>query len=140
MNKFQKENESGVNHSGVNPNIPTRFLTALSIIGDKVVNPQDEKLGSIKDIMIDINSGKIEYIVIELGGFLGIGEKFFAIPFSHLKLDSIHERFVLRHTKEILEKAPGFNKDHWPESNTHMVDLSGDYWGGFMGVNTGTAY
>jgi sporulation protein YlmC with PRC-barrel domain len=140
MNKFETENKTGVNHSGVNPNYPTKFLTAASIIGDMVVSPQDEKLGSIKDMMIDLRSGKIEYVIIELGGILGIGEKYFAIPFSHLKLDSKNERFTLTQPKEILEKAPGFDKAHWPETNTHMFDSSGAYWGGFMGANTGTPY
>jgi sporulation protein YlmC with PRC-barrel domain len=140
MNKFDKENKTGVNHTGVNPNYPTRLLTATSIIGDKVVSPEGENLGSIKDIMIDIQFGKIEYVVIELGGFLGIREKFFAIPFSHLKLDSKNEQFVLNHPKEIIEKAPGFDKDHWPETNTQMFESSGTYWGGFMGTNTGTPY
>lgn len=136
MNKFDKDNQSGKNHEGAHPNNPTQFLTATSIIGDKVVNPQEESLGSIKDIMIDIKKGKIEYVVIELGGFLGIGEKFFAIPFALLKLDTKNHGFILDQSKETLEKAPGFDKEHWPETNTHMFD---EYWGNFMGVNTGAA-
>lgn len=137
MNKFNQDNESGINHEGVFPNRPIKFLTATSIIGDKVINPQDENLGSIKDIMIDLRNGSIEYIVIELGGFFGIGEKLFAIPFSLLKVDSKNQRFILDQPKEILEKAPGFNVEHWPETNSHLLDSANGYWGGFMGANTG---
>ena len=90
--------------------------------------------------MIDVQSGKIEYVVIELGGFLGIGEKFFAIPFSLLGLDSKNQCFILNQEKAILQEAPGFDKDHWPETNTHMFDSSSGYWGRFMGSNTGGGY
>ncbi len=137
MNTFDKDNTTGKNHDGPNANNPTRLLTATSIIGDKVVNPQKEHLGSIKDIMIDVYNGRIEYVIIELGGFLGFGEKFFAIPFNLLKLDTVNANFILNQSKETLEKAPGFDKDHWPETNTQMYDTSGTYWGGFMGSNTG---
>jgi len=57
------------NKTGENPNYPTHFLAATSIIGDKVTNPQNEHLGSIKDIMIDLHKDKKEYVVIELSGF-----------------------------------------------------------------------
>lgn len=136
MNKFDADNQTGKNHSGAHPNSPIRFLTATSIIGDKIVNLQDESLGSIKDIMIDVQRGKIEYVVIELGGFLGLGEKFFAIPFYLLTLSAKNQNFVLNQHKETLEKAPGFDKDHWPETNTHIFDQSNSYWGDFMGANT----
>ena len=87
--------------------------------------------------MLDIQGGTIEYVVIEMGGFLGIGEKFFAVPFSLLALDPVNEAFILNQSRETLEAAPGFDKDHWPETNAH-VESSGTYWGGFMGANTGS--
>jgi len=138
MKTFEADNLSGKNHEGAHPNTPLRFLTASSIIGDKVLNLQGDHLGTIKDIMIDLIAGKVEYVVIELGGFLGIGEKYFAIPFPVLKVDSKKEVFILDQSKETLEKAPGFNKDHWPETNTHEFDNASTYWGGFMGANTGS--
>ena len=140
MDTLEKENETGINHTGAHPNSPVKFLTATSIIGDKIFNLQDEKLGSVKDIMIDVESGKIEYMVIEMGGFLGIGEKFFAIPFNMLKLDAKNQCFVLNQDKAKLQEAPGFDKEHWPETNTHMFDSAGKYWGSFMGPNTGASY
>lgn len=139
MENFDKDNATGINHHGAHPNRPLKFLTATSIIGDKVCNPEKEQLGKIKDIMIDLTNGKIEYIVIEMGGFLGLGEKYFAIPFALLKVDTIEEGFVLNQKKDILSNAPGFDKDHWPETNSHLFDSS-SYWGGFMGGNTGAAY
>ena len=137
MSNFDADNMTGKNHTGAHPNSPVRLLTATSIIGDKVYNPSEEKLGTVNDIMLDIRSGKIEYVVIEMGGFLGIAEKFFAIPFQLLKLDAKNQCFILNQERSALEEAPGFDKDHWPETNTHMFDNSGAYWGGFMGANTG---
>jgi sporulation protein YlmC with PRC-barrel domain len=136
MNKFSKDNQTGDNHLGAHPNNPVKFLTATSIIGDKVTNPKKENLGSINNIMIDVEKGKIEYVIMELGGFLGIGEKFFAIPFNLLKLDSINQVFILDQRKETLEEAPGFNKEHWPETNAHMLEPTNVYWNGLFEGNT----
>ena len=136
MKTFEADNLSGKNHEGAHPNSPVKFLTVSSVIGDKVINPKGEHLGTIKDIMLDLNEGKIEYVVVEFGGFLGLGEKYFALPYLLLTLDSKNESFVLDQSKEALINAPGFDKDHWPETNTHLFDSS-SYWGGFMGANTG---
>lgn len=134
MKNFREDNASGVNHVGVNPNRPLRFLTASSIIGDKVKDPKGNHMGSIKDLMINLSTGQVEYVVIELGGFLGIGEKYFAFPYSFLTIDTKDETFVLAQDHETIRNAPGFDKEHWPETNTHMFDSN---WGGFMGSNTG---
>jgi hypothetical protein len=90
--------------------------------------------------MIDLSTGKIEYVVIEFGGFLGIGEKFFAVPFKLLQVDSVKEVCILDQEKEVLENAPGFDRDHWPKTNSHEFDNASRYWGGFMGANTGGGY
>jgi sporulation protein YlmC with PRC-barrel domain len=140
MKTFETQNLSGVNHEGAQANSPLKYLTATSIIGDKVLNGAREKMGDIKDIMIDIVQGKIEYVVIELGGFLGIGEKYFAVPYSSLTVDAENQSFILNQEQEIIKNAPGFDKDHWPETNSHEFENSSTYWGGFMGVNTGASY
>ena len=140
MTTLAKENLTGINQEGNHPNLPLKYLTASSIMSDKVLNKAGDKLGSVKDIMIDITNGQIEYVVIEFGGFLGIGEKFFAIPFRLLSIDTTEEALVLNQSREDLEKAPGFDKDHWPKTNSHEFDLSGAYWGGFMGPNTGGGF
>ena len=125
MDILQDENLTGVNHEGKQPNVPLKYLAATSVIGDKVHNTQGEHLGKIGDIMIDITTGKIEYVVIEFGGFLTIGEKYFAIPFSLLQVDTANKAFLLDQTKEKLENAPGFDLNHWPETNFHAEET---YW------------
>lgn len=140
MKKFENDNVTGVNDSGANANTPVKYLTATTIIGDKVYNGSSETLGQVKDVMLNINDGKIEYLVIEYGGFLGIGEKFFAVPFRALSLDTSRHAFILHQKKEVLENAPGFDKNHWPETNSHEMESSSQYWGSFMGPNTGSEY
>ncbi len=136
ITNLDKENATGENQLGPAANNPVRILTATSIIDDKVVNTQKEHLGSIKDIMINVHDGTIEYLILEFGGFIGIGEKLFAVPFSALRLNPEERNFILDVDREFLESAPGFNKDHWPETNSHYYNVN-TYWGSFMGVNTG---
>jgi len=89
-------------------------MDADTLIGDSVVNAAGEDLGEIKAIMLDVTSGRIGYAVLSFGGFLGMGNKLFAIPWSALTLDAGEKRFVLNIAKEQLDNAPGFDKDHWP--------------------------
>ncbi len=128
---YTTDNSTGVNHGDLFPNLPLKYLAASSIIGDKVYNNNEENLGEIKDIMVDVTRGSISYYVIEFGGFLGIGIKYFAIPFHLLKVDAEKKSFRFNCLKEQLEKAPGFDMDHWPDTNIHVEEATG-YWS-FMG-------
>ena len=91
-----------------------QVLSASTIIGDKVLNPAGEQLGIIKELMIDLDEGHVAYAVLSFGGFLGMGDKLFAIPWEALALDTEDHAFILDMDKEILKNAPGFDKDHWP--------------------------
>lgn len=90
------------------------IMAADTLEGDKVVNRLDEDLGDIKDIMIDVPSGRVAYAVLSTGGFLGMGDRLFAIPWSALTLDITRKCFILDVDAERLKNAPGFDKDHWP--------------------------
>jgi hypothetical protein len=65
--------------------------------------------------MLDMRSGRVSYAVLSFGGFMGMGEKLFAVPWEALRLDTNNKRFVLDVTKSRLEGAPGFDKQHWPD-------------------------
>lgn len=91
------------------------LMGADTLIGDSVVNGAEEDLGDIKEIMLDMNTGQVAYAVLAFGGFLGMGEKLFAVPWQALHLDTSNHRFVLNVEKERLKTAPGFNKDAWPD-------------------------
>ena len=60
---YEADNRTGLNHEGAAANTPVSRLTARSIIGDAVVNRKGENLGVIDDLMLDIHSGRVEYVV-----------------------------------------------------------------------------
>jgi sporulation protein YlmC with PRC-barrel domain len=140
MESFNTDNITGKNTSGANSNVPLQRLTATSLIGDSIVNLQGETLGKLHDIMIDLAEGKVEYVVIEFGGFLGINQKYFAVPFQALtRAKEHHHAFVLDETKESMKKYPGFDKEHWPDTNLHR-ETGTTAGSSFMGANTGSEY
>lgn len=95
-----------------------RFLGASSLVGDSVHNWQGDDLGSIKEIMLDTERGTVAYAVLSFGGWLGMGDKLFAVPWQALSLDPNDRAMILDVSKERLKSAPGFDKDRWPD----MVD------------------
>jgi len=119
------------NTSGPGPEI----MAADTLEGDKLVNRKGDELGSVQDIMIDVRRGSVAYVVMSCGGFLGLGDKLFAIPWSALTLDADRHCFILDSDKERFEKAPGFDKDHWPSmadptwaSSVHAYYGVRPYW------------
>jgi sporulation protein YlmC with PRC-barrel domain len=97
-------------HDGPGP----RLMTASTLAGNKVINRQEETLGEIDEIMLDVPRGRIAYAVLSSGGFLGVGERLFAVPWTALTLDTERKCFVMDADKERFKGAPGFDKDHWP--------------------------
>jgi sporulation protein YlmC with PRC-barrel domain len=102
--------DRGSDHSGPGPEV----MGASTLKGDSVLNASGDDLGHIEEIMLDVGRGQIAYAVLSFGGFLGMGSKLFAVPWSALILDADRECFVLDIPKERLETAPGFDKDQWP--------------------------
>ncbi len=102
-------------------------LSASTLIGDAVKNSKGEKLGEIEEIMLDLTAGRVIYAVLSFGGFLGIGDKLFAIPWQALTIDTENEVVIFDVEKEVLEDAPGFDKDDWPttvsEDDTWLVEV-----------------
>lgn len=92
-----------------------QVMGANTLVGNDVYNRKNEDLGDIKEIMLDMSTGRVGYAVLSFGGFLNMGEKLFAVPWEALTLDTDNKRFVLDVEKNQLENAPGFDKDDWPD-------------------------
>jgi sporulation protein YlmC with PRC-barrel domain len=92
-----------------------RVLSSSTICSDQVKNAAGEDLGKIEDLMVDLDSGRIAYAVLSFGGFLKMGNKLFAVPWEALKADTLNKQFLLNVDKSVLERAPGFDKDNWPD-------------------------
>jgi len=91
-------------------------LSASTLIGDDVRNGAGESLGKIEEIMIDLDTGGVAYAVLSFGGFLGMGDKLFAVPWQAMDIDLEAHEFILDVEEERLRNAPGFDKGDWPSS------------------------
>jgi sporulation protein YlmC with PRC-barrel domain len=118
-------------HNGNGPG--PALMGADTLLGNDIFNRQGESLGDIKEIMIDIATGKVAYAVLSFGGLLGLGNKLFAVPWAALTLDTLNKRFTLNVAKDALKEAPGFDKGHWPSMSDHA-------WAGGVHKFYGTPY
>ena len=112
-----------------------KLLSATSILGDKVRNTEGDVLGDMKDLMIDLNTGRIVYAVLSFGGILGVGDKLFAVPWTVLELAAEEKKFIFDVDKQKLSDAPGFDKDNWPnmadttwQEEVHQHYEATPYW------------
>jgi sporulation protein YlmC with PRC-barrel domain len=112
---FEERDTYGMYKDTDNEGPGPRLMGAETLIGNDVYNENNENLGDIKEIMLDMTNGQISYAVLSFGGFLGMGERLFAVPWDALKLDTENKRFILNIDKDRLETAPGFDKYHWPD-------------------------
>jgi sporulation protein YlmC with PRC-barrel domain len=88
-------------------------MRASDLIGMDVHNLQGRDLGEINDLMIDVNNQRVRYAILAFGGFMGLGEKLFAYPVRVLQTSG--DRLVLDVPKDRLERAPGFDRNVWPD-------------------------
>jgi sporulation protein YlmC with PRC-barrel domain len=91
---------------------------ASEIIGMKVKNAAGKELGTINDIVLDAGQGNIRYFAVSYGGWLGLGDKLFAVPhksFEWRQDDNQHNFLVLNLSEQQLKDAPGFDQNHWPD-------------------------
>ena len=116
-------------------------MAADTLDGNTVLSSDGDDVGKIKDIMLDVQGGRVAYAVLSSGGFLGIGDKLLAIPWSALTLDTDRKCFVLSVTSEQIKNAPGFDKDQWPAmadrtwaTSVHQYYGRAPYWGDERGV------
>ena len=109
------ENRNGIIGLSASTDGPGPYIMAAdSLTGEKVVSETGTTLGEITHIMLDVGKGTIAYAVLSFGGFLGIHDKLFAVPWGSLALDVENKWFVLNIEKRLLRDAPGFDKKHWP--------------------------
>jgi len=95
-----------------------KIYRSSNVCGAAVKSVSNEDIGKIEEIAIDLESGKIAYAVLSVGGFMGFNNKVFAIPWEEFvfKHDEAEQHFILDTSKEKLAAAPGFDKDDWPKT------------------------
>lgn len=87
------------------------LIGADQVQGTTVYNTRGEKLGSVEDVMIDKVSGRIAYAVLTFGGFLGIGGRYYPLPWEKLKYDTQAGGYVVDVDRQTLEGAPSYADD-----------------------------
>lgn len=90
------------------------ILSSSTLSGDPIVDPEGNKLGTLKEIMLDITKGTVAYAVLARGGFGGMGEKLFAVPWRMIQIDGDEKRLIIDVEPEVLDDSPGFDPDNWP--------------------------
>lgn len=113
------------------PNITeTHSLVASDmVVGTAVYDPHDTRIGSVEKLILEKTSGRVSYAVLSFGGFLGIGEDYYPVPWSMLTYDESVGGFRVNITKEQVEKAPRYaaNADYdWSSENDRRIS---DYYG-----------
>ena len=88
---------------------------ASKLIGTAVDNLQNEKLGKVENLLVDLPSGRVVAIIVSYGGFLGMGDELSAIPPTALRFTTDRDTLQLDTSKEMLSSAPHFKANQWPD-------------------------
>ena len=115
---------------------PRSLIASDRVIGTDVRRPDGHKVGRIERLMLDKTSGRVAYAVMSFGGFLGLGEDYYTLPWAVLRYDIEREAYVVDITEEQLRQAParspegGDPEDEraW-EEHVHRYYNAAPYWG-----------
>jgi len=92
-----------------------RFVQSNRLEQYNVVNKKNEDLGQIRTFVVDMKEGLIAFALVSFEGFLGLTDKWFALPWAALKWHPETMKFILDMPEKILKDAPGMDKDKWLE-------------------------
>lgn len=104
-------------------------ISSDKVEGTDVYNTAGDKLGSVDDLIINKRTGKVEYAVMEFGGFLGMGTDRYPLPWSMLKYDTEKDGYVVPLDKDKLDKAPRYAHDKVPEYTSDYGRSVNTYYG-----------
>ena len=93
----------------------SRVQKASKLVGTSVKNLQDEKLGKVENILVDLPSGRVVAVIVSSGGFLGMGDELSAVPPTALRFTADRDTLQLDASKEMLSNAPHFKANQWPD-------------------------
>ncbi len=95
--------------------LSANIVRTADVIGKKIIGINQESIGKVEELVLDKQKGNVRYAVLAHGGFMGLGNELYAIPWSILEYSPEDGAFKVNITQEDIEKSPGFNKDAWPD-------------------------
>lgn len=107
----------------------SRLIGSNKVEGTAVYGNDDERLGSIYNFMVDKFSGRVEYAVMSYGGFLGMGQRFYPLPWRMLTYDTDRGGYRINMTERDLEDAPSFDRNSEPRFNRSYGEHVHNYYG-----------
>lgn len=110
----------------------TKAILASRVQGTSVYNNAGENIGEVKDIVLDKMSNSIIYAVVGFGGFLGIGERYHAMPWSSLDYSEKVGGYVVPMTRDILEKAPAYEIADLVKGDGKIRDTANQYYANYL--------
>jgi hypothetical protein len=100
----------------------TGLFRSSSVVGSSVKDLAGKDAGTIEDLLVD-SRGAVAYAIVSFGGFMGIGDRLYAVPWDAVIVDREKRTVHVDVTKETLERSPSFAADQWPDSSDRE-------WGG----------
>lgn len=91
-----------------------RAYLASGILDFDVVNTQNEGIGRVDDLMVDLGNRRVAYVAVSVGGFLGLGDELFAVPMNDFQINETESVLTLDVSREVIEEAEGFDQENWP--------------------------
>jgi sporulation protein YlmC with PRC-barrel domain len=105
------------------------LIASDKVEGMPVFRPSGERIGTIARVMIDKLTGKVAYAVMSFGGFMGIGEDYYPLPWSLLKYDANLDGYAVDLREDQLKGAPKYSKDEsWDWANRRRGKNIHDYY------------
>ena len=111
----EMQGEAGMVREGADAIDETyRLVASDKVEGTTVYSPDGENIGTIHNFMVDKWSGKVSYVVMSFGGFLGIGERYHPLPWDTLTYNQEMGGYLVNVTRDQLEDAPSYGRDEDP--------------------------
>lgn len=114
-----------------------QLYRGTKIIGKAVRDPNDRKIGEIKDLLLDGGRGEVAYAIVSFGGAAKGGRKWHAVPWQALEPGNDGRYYLLQADRETIIQAPGFDKTKWPDMTDRKWSAEVDrYWSRMVGRGT----
>lgn len=91
-----------------------RIIGVESLVDSTVYDPEGKELGTVRAVALDAATGKVAYVVLTYGGFLGFGKTSIPIPFQDLRMTEERGSLVLDIPRDVLDDAEGIEDEPWP--------------------------